>query len=103
MNSLEPKWDSHRIDDVVCIVDMGGAQTVAACIEHIVSDLRNGGELLGVRRCICCDGDGMWAEVLLSATQEFLGFAAVRTNSLCTALSLVGAYTRPPVEGSHVG
>jgi hypothetical protein len=64
-----------------------------------------GGELVGLMRCICCDGDGdgMWDEVLLSDTQEFLGFAAVRPHSLCTALSLVGVYTRPPVEGSHVG
>ena len=40
MNSLEPKWDSHRIDDVVCIVDMGGMQSVVASIEHVVRDLR---------------------------------------------------------------
>jgi hypothetical protein len=40
MNSLEPKWDFHRIDDVVCIVDMGGMQSVVASIEHVVRDLR---------------------------------------------------------------
>jgi hypothetical protein len=43
VKSLEPKWDSHRIDDVVYIVDVGGAQSVVASIEHSVSDLRNGG------------------------------------------------------------
>jgi hypothetical protein len=42
MNSLEPKWDFHRIDDVVCIVDMGGMQSVVASIEHVVRDLRRG-------------------------------------------------------------
>jgi hypothetical protein len=45
----------------------------------------------------------MWDEALLSDTQEFLGFAAVRTNSLFGALSRVGVDTLFPGARSHVG
>ncbi len=93
MNSVGAKWVSHRIGNVVCIVDLGGAMSVVEHIQHIVNELRNSGELLGVRHCLCCDSDGMWDEALLSDTQEFLGFAAARTNSLDVALSLVGVHT----------
>lgn len=95
MRSLRAKWDIHRVGDVVCIVDMGGAARLLDCMEDIVADLRNDGGLLGISRCLCCDGDGMWDQVLLSDAQEFLGFAAARTNSLHTALLLVGVQTLP--------
>lgn len=95
MHSPDAKWDSHLIGDVVCIVDMGGVVSALDCIENIIGDLRNSGDLLGIRRCLCRDSDGMWHEVLLSDSQEFLGFAAARTNSLCTALMLVGIDTLP--------
>ncbi|MFM0733314.1 hypothetical protein PQQ52_22830 [Paraburkholderia sediminicola] len=103
MHNPDAKWSFHRIGDVVCIVDMGGAMSAVDCIEDIVGDLRNGGDLLGIRRCICCDSEGMWQQALLSDTQEFLGFAAARTNSLCTALLLVGIETLPVTTRSHIG
>lgn len=93
MSSLKARWDTHRIGDVVCIVDMGGAVRLIDCIDEIVVNLRIDGAMLGIRRCLCCDVDGMWDEVLLSESQEFLGFAAARSNSLHTALLLVGIQT----------
>jgi hypothetical protein len=60
---------------------------LARRIESVGGELRNDGDLIGVMRCICCDGDGAWNEVVLPDSQELLDlrrygqFAAMRCCS----------------------